>query len=264
MLYFGFPGDHHDNPVWIATGSKDTFSLDRTKILSGRKVIIFPDLSPDGNTVREWGERAQKYQALLPWSRFTVSDYFEITASHQEKQEKLDIADYLIKKDWRIFRNRHDTEKFQVSSPVQKSVIEPDSFCSETESNECTEINSEFGSNQKSIELLPLEIQNKLRLIMSNGFVVDEDQTPRFSKTKIPSSNPDGTWSKEISELETFFSNAGLPDTPFYLNEYTPIGNVNRFIEYNLAVAKAQNGNPTYRPYLNRLIALMRFLIEKK
>lgn len=262
MLYFGFPADHHENPIWMATGSKDTFSLDRTKVLSGRKVIIFPDLSPDGNTFREWGERAKKYQSLLPWSRFTVSDYFEITASHQEKQEKLDIADYLIKRDWRIFRSRRETEKFQVNSPVEKSVIEPDSLCSETESNEYAEVNSEFGSNQESIESLPLEIQTKLRLLLSKGFIVDEDQTPQFSKTKIPSRNPCNSWSNEISELETFFSNVSLPETPFYLNEYTPIGNVKRFVEYNLEVAKAQNGNPTYRPYLNRVIELKRYLME--
>jgi len=263
MLYFGFPADHHENPIWMATGSKDTFSLDRTKILSGRKVIIFPDLSPYGKTSKEWNVRAEKYQSTLPWSRFFVSDYLEKTASTQEKNEKLDIADYLIRRDWRLFRHRHLNENLQVVDPLEP-MTQSHSCSIESNRTDSKATISEFDPHQKSIGLLPLEIQMKLHLLVSNGFVVDEDQTPQFSARCIQAKNAGEPWTQEIQELEFFFSKAKLPTTPFYLNKFTPIGNVKKFIEYNLEVAKAQNGNPTYRPYLSRVIELMKHLKQNE
>lgn len=264
MLYFGFPDDHPDNPIWLATGSKDTFTLDRSRILSKRSVLIFPDLSPDSNTYKNWVIKSSDFQNKLPLSSFTVSSFFEENSTFKEKNDALDIADYLITKDWRTFRNRRDSEKSQVIGPVEKSVTEPDSVSNKTEYNERTEVDIEFASIQKSIEFLPLEIQDKFKLLVSKGFVLDPDQIPKFSKAKDPGKNHDNTWSQEINEVEAFFSKAKLPETPFYLNNFTPIGNVKEFIEYNLEVAKAQNGNPTYRPYLNRVIELMRYINENK
>lgn len=260
MLYFGFPEDHHANPIWMATGSKDTFSLDRAKILTGRKVIIFPDLSPDGSTYKEWDQKAGKYQSTLPWSRFTVSDYFEVTASYHEKNEKLDIADYLIKKDWRVFRDRHALGRLHIDNTAQKTAIDHISRDGEPEQFETMEMNNELNSIQNSIEFFPIEIQNRLSLLTAKGFVMDDDQTPQFSIVKIQTKIDGDNWDPEIVELETFFSKAKLPESPFHLNICIPIGDIKKFIENNLEVAKTQNGSPTYRPYLNRLIELMNYL----
>lgn len=264
MLYFGFPDDHPDNPIWLATGSKDTFSLDRSRILSKRHVIIFPDLSPDGRTHKEWVKKASDFQVHLPWTSFTVSSYFEESSTFKEKSDSLDIADYLITKDWRIFRNCHHSENAHINNPRENSVIEPDNPRGEAEHKENTDLESDFVSIQKSISSLSSEIQDKFKLLVSNGFVLDQDQTPRFSKVATPKISINDPWSHEIRELEFFFSSAKLPERPFYLTAYTPIGNVKGFIEYNLEVAKAQNGNPTYRPYLNRVLELMKYLKENK
>lgn len=62
--------------------------------------------------------------------------------------------------------------------------------------------------------------------------------------------------------LMTFYKWFGIGVSVSHL--YTPIGNVMKFIEYNIEVAKAQNGNPTYRPYLNRVIELMKYLKQNE
>jgi hypothetical protein len=51
-LYFGFP-DNPDNLLWLAVFNKSSFSFDKLKVLKGRKVFVFPDLSKDGGTFNE-------------------------------------------------------------------------------------------------------------------------------------------------------------------------------------------------------------------
>ena len=71
-------------------------------------------------------------------------------------------------------------------------------------------------------------------------------------------------WTKEISQLDEFYSRIALPSHPIQLNSYTRITIIKGFITANLEVARAQNGNPTYRPYLNRVIELMIYLKENQ
>ncbi|MDR0618811.1 MAG: DUF6371 domain-containing protein [Bacteroidales bacterium] len=59
-------------------------------------------------------------------------------------------------------------------------------------------------------------------------------------------------WSTEISELETFFKNTTLPQT-LRLNDCTFIIDVLLFIDNHFQTVKANNGNITFIPYLERL-----------
>jgi len=238
MLYFGSPDDDVRNPIWLATGSRDTFSLDRAEILKGREVWIFPDLSSDGNTHKLWSKRAKEYQANLKWSSFYVSSYFEENASYAEKQGGLDIADYLIKKDWRVFRNRN-TETF-VSAATDK-IIEPI-----TPNPVIVKPRNVDDLLWDKIQIDPIDIE----------FLIN--RKPKLSLPK----NED--WSKEIEELDSFFNKLQLPAEPIQLYPYLRITNILGFLSANLEVARAQNGNPTYRPYLNRVIELMNHLKENK
>lgn len=236
-LYFGFPSDHQKNPVWLATGSRDTFNLSRCKILEGREVILFPDLSPGGKTFEAWKSRALEILKDLKGTRFKMYSYFEESASQEHKDRKLDIADFLINFDWKIFRDRH-SKTVQEKAPA-KITLKGDSLK--------TNINAHVTS-----------------ALSAFGYKVEKNQSREFAYTwdKVKANKND--WSKEIQELEDFFIDAILPDGPIKLPPSTsavwPITNPKQFIKSNLEVANAQNGNPVYLPYLKRVQDLMNYL----
>ena len=109
-LYFGLPEKDTDL-IWLAVYNKSSFSFDKLKILKGRFVYVFPDLSKDGNTFREWETKAKEYESRLPGTRFIFSDLLERLAPEMDKNKGYDIADYLIKLDWRLFRKRNIQEQ---------------------------------------------------------------------------------------------------------------------------------------------------------
>lgn len=75
--------------VWLATGGKSQLSIDKMKVLSGQTVIMFPDA--DG--FKEWKEKAKAFT----FCKVTVSDVLEKNATDEEKANKIDISDWLIK-----------------------------------------------------------------------------------------------------------------------------------------------------------------------
>ena len=75
--------------VWLATGGKSQLSIDKMKALSGRTVILFPDV--DGYS--EWKEKAKE----LIFCKVTVSDILEKNATDEERAAQIDIADWLVK-----------------------------------------------------------------------------------------------------------------------------------------------------------------------
>lgn len=104
-LYFGLP-ETPESLIWLAVYNKSSFSFDKLKVLQGRYVYVFPDLSKEGNTFREWETKAKEYESRLPGTRFVFSDILEQFAPEQDKSEGNDLADYLIKQDWRMFRKQ--------------------------------------------------------------------------------------------------------------------------------------------------------------
>jgi hypothetical protein len=102
-LYFGLP-ESDESLIWLAVYSKSSLTFDKIKVLEGRKVIVFPDLSKNGNTYEEWQDKAKQYEKQLKNTRFIFSDLLEKYASDDEKDKGLDIADFLIQQDWRLFR----------------------------------------------------------------------------------------------------------------------------------------------------------------
>jgi len=119
-LYFGSP-ENPENLLWLAVYNKSSFSFDKLKALKGRTVYIFPDLSKDGNTFKEWENKAKDYETQLPKTKFIFSDLLEQLAPDQDKNEGHDIADYLIKQDWRLFRET--TIQEQPRPIVKKNVV---------------------------------------------------------------------------------------------------------------------------------------------
>lgn len=85
--------------IWLAAGSLHGLNIDKCSCLAGRNVVLFPDLSK---------QQANRMTAFEVWSaraidmsrahgcKVLVSDLLERNASEAEREQGLDIADYLI------------------------------------------------------------------------------------------------------------------------------------------------------------------------
>lgn len=82
--------------TWLATGSLSNLSPHRCSVLKGKKVTLFPDI----NGYEKWSDVAA---GLQRHAHFVVSDLLEQTATAEQKQQGLDLADYLVQYDWKKF-----------------------------------------------------------------------------------------------------------------------------------------------------------------
>lgn len=102
-LYFGLP-QQPNNLIWLAVYSLSSLNLDKCRALKGRTVTLFPDLSKDGKAFQLWSKKAEQIQSQLQGAHFKVSDLIEQLATEEDKEQGNDLADYLIKQDWRLFK----------------------------------------------------------------------------------------------------------------------------------------------------------------
>ena len=99
-LYYGLP----ETPgalLWIAVYNKSSLTVDKCKVLQGRKVVLFPDL----NAYNDWNTKTQVLRANIPGTRFIISDLLEQNATESERRSGLDLADYLTRFEFKLFRN---------------------------------------------------------------------------------------------------------------------------------------------------------------
>lgn len=221
-LYFGLP-ETPESLIWLAVYNKSSFSFDKLKVLQGRFVYVFPDLSKDGNTFKEWETKAKEYESRLPGTRFIFSDLLEQLAPERDKSEGNDLADYLIKQDWRLFRKRNIQE--QPPQPEPEKVT-------------------------KVTKVTPQQ-----NIIFSHA-----EPLPKVEVFKTERIEQPQNWSNDIAELENYFASIELPTQPVKLNQCSTITDCSLFIESHFATVKGNNGNRTFLPYLNRLQELKQVL----
>jgi len=114
-LYFGTP-EQPKNLLWLAVYNLSSLNLSKCKALKGRKVYLFPDLSKDGKAFELWSNKVTEIQKHLQGTYFQVSDLLEQYASEVDKEEGKDLADYLIKQDWQLFRKQDIKEQPKVET----------------------------------------------------------------------------------------------------------------------------------------------------
>lgn len=226
-LYFGLP-ETPESLIWLAVYNKSSFSFDKLKVLQGRFVYVFPDLSKDGNTFKEWETKAKEYESRLPGTRFIFSDLMEQLAPERDKSEGNDLADYLIKQDWRLFRKRNIQEQPPQPEPEKVTKV--------------TKVTHQQNIIFSHVEPLPK---------------VEVFKTERIERLKKEQPQ---NWSNDIAELENYFTSIKLPAQPVKLNRYSTITDCYLFIESHFATVKGNNGNRTFLPYLNRLQELKQVL----
>jgi hypothetical protein len=102
----------------------------------------------------------------------------------------------------------------------------------------------------------PIEIPAVQRLVEVKSFE-QPDLNSYFTEPLLPELE---NWDQDIIELESYFSGITIPTQPVKLNQYSTIKDCSLFIKSHLATVKANNGKPTYLPYLNRLQELKQVL----
>jgi rubredoxin len=80
--------------IWLACGSLTGLNGNKCKVLMGRKIILYPDLKG----LQRWQDKARELSHI---TKFSVSDLLERNATEAERQQGLDLADYLIKFDYK-------------------------------------------------------------------------------------------------------------------------------------------------------------------
>lgn len=224
-LYFGFPATP-DKLLWLAVYNLSSLTIEKCKVLEGRNVILFPDLSGNGKAFQSWSDKAKEFTKQMPGTIFTVSDLLERKASVEDKNSALDIADYLIQLDWRLFRD-------------ENSLSRPENHLVETEA------------------ILVISVTEEANLIPKIEKIKEHPVQPTHYKP-LQTEN----WETEITELETFYRTANIPASSIKLNGHSSIIDVPLFINKHLTYVKGNNGNTLFRPYLERLSELRGILMN--
>jgi len=209
--------------IWVAVGSLNNLSADKCEILKGRTIVLFPDL----NGFDKWSNKAKELSNI---GTVIVSDLLELRASDEERKNGLDLADYLM---------RHNYKDFEVKQTY--SFNQEVTFCTNNELN-----------------ILPVKFKGETRPLIPNAsnicavnannfIVVKKTLSPNFYN-KIKSN-----WVEDIELLETYFATAVIPSSPIKLNQWSTILNASSFVDSHFPIVKANNGNSTFLPYLQRL-----------
>jgi hypothetical protein len=82
--------------IWLAVGSLTNLNSKFCNILSGRTVVLFPDL----NGFDKWSIRLKELSHI---ALFIISDLLELNATESERKQGFDIADYLVKYNYKEF-----------------------------------------------------------------------------------------------------------------------------------------------------------------
>jgi hypothetical protein len=99
--------------IWVAVGSLTNLNAEKCSILKGRTITLFPDL----NGFDKWSNKAKELSHL---ANFSVSDLLERKATEAERKQGFDLADYLIKFDYKAFAipNPEATEPAPAVQPL--------------------------------------------------------------------------------------------------------------------------------------------------
>lgn len=105
--------------IWVATGGLQNLTQKRCNSLKGRNVILFPDV----NCLEKWQEKAEKVSGL---ASLTISDLLELKATEAERMEGLDLADYLLRFNYKEFELTETTQPAHEPIPSYDDIFIPE------------------------------------------------------------------------------------------------------------------------------------------
>ena len=219
-LYFGFP-DKPENFLWLAVYNLSSLNFEKCKVLEGRKVYLLPDLSKDGSTFENWRNKAREFNTHLSNTSFRMIDFLEKKASKDLKERGADIADVLIRLDWKKFRQQG----------INKEVI----------------IDNKAIINKSALIIEKSTAITKAEIINNKSGKIESDTLQNFSY--------------EISELEFFFSEIDSPHKPIVISNGETINDIFQFLDTNFSIVKSMQNKNECLPYLEKLRALKKALL---
>jgi len=256
-LYFGFP-EEEKNFLWLAVYNKSSFSLDKLRVLEGRFIYVFPDLSKDGKTFNEWKEKAKTFEESLPKTLFIFSDFLERVARDKEKANGLDIADLLIQRDWRVFR--------KINIP-RNEIEKPKELVKEEETQEVKVIEKEkVIENEKIIEkekekeiqeVKETEREREIEKVIIKNFLPGN-----FSLTNVSNKTTKNlAWNiDELEEVKKQLQEKEIPNHEIQLTSGVTIVNIEKFISSHIEACYSYPCLYVSLPYLNRLKAFLNII----
>ncbi len=114
--------------------------------------------------------------------------------------------------------------------------------------------------HKKLSDFLKVEDKETAPTIQPKVEVQKLEHTEPAYKNTAPNNNKNENWEQEIAKLQNYFAGITLPSHPIKLNDYSTVSNCSKFIESHLDTVKANNGKPTFSPYLHRLQQIKQLL----
>lgn len=173
-LYYGLPNST-DQLLWLAVYNKSSLTLEKCKALKGRKVVLFPDLK----AFNDWSEKAKDLNLNLTGTRFVVSDLLEKNATESERTFGLDLADYLTKFDYKLFR-KEETRFKQVTPPPAETLPQ-----ATAEANTWALIEQQFRAMGNEINLFMNPGKTEAQILYDLE-ILSQDLANRYGKHLTP------------------------------------------------------------------------------
>jgi len=209
--------------IWLATGSLNNLNAEKCKVLTGRKVILFPDL----NAFDKWNTKRGELSKLIPGINLKISHLLQTKASEADKEKGLDLADYLL---------RFSHTEFTVKKEKNRSLTAIKPIIG----------NNEVGEKSENSEGLKTTFANSEPITTETDFKLFKEFVPLW----------------DITELESYFNNIQPLNQSIVINSYSSISDVSSFIYTHIETLKRNNGNRIYKPYYDRLIDLKTILLK--
>lgn len=85
--------------IWLASGGADYLTVSKCSVLRDRTVVLFPRIC----NYDTWNEKKNLLSRLMPYTSFNISETLYKEATYEMREADSDIADYLLKFDYRTF-----------------------------------------------------------------------------------------------------------------------------------------------------------------
>lgn len=222
-LYTGIPKKSSDC-IWLAVYNLTSLTSEKCRVLQGRYVTLFPDLSPKGDAFALWAKRADEFNREMENTHFEISSLLEKMATPQQRAAAEDVADFLVRYDWRSFRDKN-TGSIQTASA-----------CSNVTVTDMPDQPSNVDDNA--------QIDDEMTAIGLNASPIMEN------------------WKNELNALQLFFDQNLISELQINLDG-SNCCITTKFIRSHLEFIRHNNGRPASKPYLLRLKKIQTFIINK-